>query len=324
MLAGMSVGRSPQKIRDPKFAKPTIAIVGAGNLADTLAQSLKDAGYRFDQIVSRPKSASMRRARILAAEVGTSAVAIGKARIRAAVVWFCVPDGSIAKVATSLTRAADWRSRVALHSSGALTSDELANLRRSGAAVASVHPMMTFVRGSRPSLADVPFAIEGDPKAVRAAREIVKNLGGASYSIRAQDKAAYHAWGTFASPLLTALLAAAEEVAEAAGVDRKAARRRMLPMVKQTLANYAALGAAGGFSGPIIRGDIDTVKNHLEVLQRTPVALEVYRSLARAASDYLPGKKKAELEKILKSPPRIGSRNSLRRFPPISPRSQSK
>ena len=79
--------------------------------------------------------------------------------------------------------------------------------------------------------------------------------------------------------------------------------------------NYAALGAADGFSGPIIRGDIDTVRNHLKVLQRTPVALEVYRSLARAASDYLPGKKKAELEKILKSPPRILSRNSLRRFP---------
>ena len=100
-----------------------------------------------------------------------------------------------------------------MHSSGALTSDELAVLRSQGASVASVHPLMTFVQGSRPSLAGVSFAVEGDSAAVRLARRIVKDVGGKAYSILKKDKAAYHAWGTFASPLLTALLATAEEVA---------------------------------------------------------------------------------------------------------------
>jgi predicted short-subunit dehydrogenase-like oxidoreductase (DUF2520 family) len=195
----------------------------------------------------------------------------------------------------------DWKGRVALHSSGALASDELAVLRERGASVASVHPMMTFVRGSRPSLAGVSFAIEGDRAAVRWARRIVKDLGGHAFAIRKKDKAAYHAWGTFASPLFTALLATTEQVAATAGVARKAAKRRMIPILLQTLANYAAFDAGSAFSGPIVRGDVDTVKRHLRMLADAPTAREVYTALARAALLYLPAKRKSELSKVLES-----------------------
>ncbi len=242
----------------------------------------------------------MRRARALAREVDASAVSITQAQIQAEIVWFCVPDGAIAVAAKSLAGAANWRGKVALHSSGALGSDELAALQRRGAAVASVHPLMTFVRGSRPSLAQVPFALEGNQKAVRAARTVVLNLRGQPFTIRKRHKAAYHAWGMFASPLFTALLASTERVAGAAGVSRKAARVRMLPILQQTLANYARLGAPGAFSGPIVRGDVATVEKHLSVLQRVPGAEEVYIALARAALRDLPIKNRASLEKILK------------------------
>jgi predicted short-subunit dehydrogenase-like oxidoreductase (DUF2520 family) len=282
--------------------KPRFALVGAGNLAGALAVSLRATGYSVDQIVSRGQagSLSLQRARRLAREVGASAVAAGRARILAEIVWFCVPDGVIAGAAASLTGAADWSGKVALHSSGALTSDELAVVRGLGAAVGSVHPLMTFVRGSRPSLAGVPFAIEGDQKAVRAARAIVRDLRGRPFTIRKRQKEAYHAWGMFTSPLLTALLAASERVAAAAGVSRKAARERMLPIVRQTLANYARLGAPGSFSGPIARGDVATVAKHLNVLRGITGAREIYVVLARAALHDLPGKNRAALEKILK------------------------
>jgi predicted short-subunit dehydrogenase-like oxidoreductase (DUF2520 family) len=203
----------------------------------------------------------------------------------------------------------DWKGRIALHSSGALTSDELAALRKCGAQVASVHPMMTFVAGSpqagsfqtgsRPSLARVPFAVEGDAAAVRASRAIVKELGGKAYAIRRRDKVAYHAWGTFASPLLTALLATTEHVAAAAGVSRREAKQRMLPILQRTLANYAALGAAGAFSGPIVRGDVETIRRHLRVLRKVPEAGEVYAALAKAAVRYLPGKRKPQVRRLL-------------------------
>jgi predicted short-subunit dehydrogenase-like oxidoreductase (DUF2520 family) len=290
MLPGMSV-------KPP--AKPRIAIAGAGNLAGALAVSLRGAGYGIELIVARGRTASVQKARRLGREVGAQVVVAARARIQAEIVWFCVPDGAIAEAAKSLLGAADWKGKVALHSSGALTSDELALLRERGAAVASVHPLMTFVRGSRPMLAGVPFAIEGSPNAARTARAIVRDLQAQPFSIRKNRKAAYHAWGMFASPLLTALLAASERVAVAAGVSRKAARERMLPILEQTLTNYAWLGAPGAFSGPIARGDVATVAKHLRVLQEVSGAREVYVALARAALRDLPAKNRAALEKIL-------------------------
>jgi predicted short-subunit dehydrogenase-like oxidoreductase (DUF2520 family) len=282
-------------------AKRGVAIVGAGNLAAALAVSLRRAGYEIEAVISQARPASRRKAQSLAREVGARVWVDPPPKEHAEVVWFCVPDAEIARAARSLAGKIDWKGRVALHSSGALASDELDVLRGHGAAVASVHPLMTFVRGSRPWLAGVPFAVEGDEAAVRVARRIVKNLGGNSHSIRKQDKPAYHAWATFASPLLTALLATSEQIAAAAGVDQESARRMMIPILQQTLANYAALSAPAAFSGPIIRGDADTVKRHLRALRQIPLARAVYTALARAAAEYLPSKNKPAIKKVLSS-----------------------
>ncbi len=285
----------------PKRSKrPRIAIVGAGNLASALATSLHTAGYTLDQIVARPTGASLRRARRLAEQVGAIGVTAQKVQISADIVWFCVPDGVIRAAATSMEHSTQWNHKIAIHSSGALTSDELSSLKKRGATVASVHPLMTFVRGSQPSLTGVPFAIEGDAVAVQEARRIVKSLGGEAYSIRPEDKAAYHAWGTFASPLFTALLATCERVAAGAGVKRDAAKKKMLPILKQTLANYETFGADGTFSGPIVRGDVETVKRHVAILHKVPIARAVYVALAQAAVAYLPSKNKDSLKQILK------------------------
>jgi predicted short-subunit dehydrogenase-like oxidoreductase (DUF2520 family) len=281
-------------------AKPRVTIVGAGNLATALATALHRSGYSIDAVIARGSRDSLRKATLLAGKIGATAVtAANLVQIKSKIVWFCVPDGQISPAARLLAGRGIWEGRVALHSSGALTRDELSVLRQRGATVASVHPLMTFVRGSRPSLAGVPFTIEGDLPAVRLARRMVKDLRGQSFSIKKRDKVAYHAWGTFASPLLTALLATTERVAAAAGVSRIAAQKRMLPILAQTIANYAALGAAGGLSGPILRGDAETVQKHLRVLQRTPLAREVYVALAKASLQYLPGKQRMKLKKLL-------------------------
>jgi predicted short-subunit dehydrogenase-like oxidoreductase (DUF2520 family) len=192
-----------------------------------------------------------------------------------------------------------WDSKVALHSSGALESGELRALRRQGAAVASLHPLMTFVSGVTPSLSEVPFAVEGDPAAERVARSIARDLGGETFVIHKKDKPAYHAWGAFALPLLLAALVTAERVAGAAGIPRKSARKMMLPIVRQTLANYAEHGPKGAFSGPIIRGDAATLEKHLRVLRDVPEARDVYLALARSAVKNLPAKNRKRLRQVL-------------------------
>ena len=65
------------------------------------------------------------------------------------------------------------------------------------------------------------------------------------------------------------------------------------------MANYEALDAAGSFSGPIVRGDVETIRRHLRILRKVPAAGEVYAALAKAAVRYLPGKRKRTVRKLL-------------------------
>jgi len=282
-----------------------IALVGAGKLASFLAPASAHAGFKILEVVARDEPRSMKRAQALARSVGALAATVSSAAVEADVLWLAVPDAEIRRAAESLAqRAAALHSQrrgpqFAFHSSGALGSEELAPLRKLGVATASVHPLMTFVAGPQPSLSGVPFAIEGDGAAVRAARSIVKRLGGMSFVLPARRKAAYHAWATMTSPLLVAYLVTLEEVSRAAGLNAKQARQMSLPILNQTLENYARLGPDGAFSGPFIRGDAETVAKHLTLLKRSPKARAVYMALARAALDELPVKNRRKLRKLL-------------------------
>jgi predicted short-subunit dehydrogenase-like oxidoreductase (DUF2520 family) len=291
--------------------KPTVAIVGAGSLATFLATALSDAGFTITEIIARDTPRSRRHARALAAKVDARTATAHSTALDATLLWFCVPNREIRGAASALAAslaacaAAHTKSRVpnkvrfAFHSSGALVSRELEPLRKAGIAVASVHPLMTFVPGAHPSLTGVPFAMEGDRAATQGARQIVRKLGGESFPLPAARKAAYHAWATLTSPLLLAFLVTLEEAACAAGFTRKDARRKSLPIIRQTLANYSRLGPAPSFSGPLVRGDAETVARHLSVLKKHPGAREVYVALARAALRGLPVKNRDRLRRLL-------------------------
>lgn len=281
--------------------KPNISIVGPGRLGSALAIALYQAKYSIDEIVSRDRSDSLRRARRLAKELKSRAIAIGEARFSADVVWICVGDGAIRDCAESLAQSHPgiWKGKVVFHSSGALASDELNSLRKRGALVATVHPMMSFVHAAKPSVAGVTFALEGDEKALRAARAIVRNLKGNCISIAKKDKALYHAWGGFSSPLIVAELVTADLIARKLGIPPATARKTLAPILRQTIENYLAHGPAAAFSGPIVRGDVETVRHHLDVLKKVPLAREVYMTLAKAAVRELPAGKRAELRELV-------------------------
>lgn len=296
----MSGGRLPQLLFFRRFMqrKPTITIVGAGNLGSAMARALHAAGYRIEEIVHRG-GASARRARSLAREVGGRAVTLNEARLAADLIWICAGDSAIAAAAAQLAPRGDWKGKTAFHSSGALGSGELKPLRDGGASVASIHPMMTFVRHARPELAGVTFAIEGDARAARLARRIALDLGGRAVSIEARCKPLYHAFGAFTSPLVIATLAAAERVARKAGMRQAAARAAIAPILMQTIRNYQAHGPADAFSGPLVRGDVATVRRHLEALKSVPEARAAYVALARSALKTLPVKRKREIAALL-------------------------
>jgi predicted short-subunit dehydrogenase-like oxidoreductase (DUF2520 family) len=285
-----------------RAAKPAITLIGAGNLAYALGPALRAAGYAIDAVAARETASSRRRAAMLARNIGAKTVPLAQATPNSDILWICHTDDALAETARLLARKPGWKNKIVFHSSGALSSDVLAPLKRKGASTASLHPMMTFVPGATPRMDEVPFAVEGDSRAVAVARRIVRDLGAEAFPIRKAAKTLYHALGSFSSPLLVAALATAERVGRASGLSASQTRRVMGPIVRQTLKNYQERGAATAYGGPMKRGDINTVLRHLKELQRVPGAGEVYRALVKSALIDLPGAKKKELMRILQKP----------------------
>ena len=279
--------------------KIDIAIVGAGTLATSLAAALRKTGYRIDEVVSRDNAQSLRRARALAKRVAAQPATLGAARFSAHVTWICVPDDAIAEVAGLIADRRDWSGKIVLHSSGAIGSGVLDHLKRRGARIASAHPLMTFVSVSKRDLIGVPFALEGDSKALSVIATLVRRLGGKPFRLDATFKAAYHAFGFFSSPALVELIAAAQQVGKLAGFNDRKARELMEPIVRQTIDNCFRSTPQQAFSGPLRRGDTATIRKHLEVLKQAPEALEVYRALARIGLRHLPVRNAAELKKLI-------------------------
>ena len=283
-----------------KARRKTITLIGAGNLAQALGPALKTAGYKIDFVAARETASSRRRAAMLARLLESRTQSLSDAGPTSDILWICHTDDALAETAKLLARKPGWADKIVFHSSGALSSDVLSPLKRKGASTASLHPMMTFVPGATPRMEDVPFAVEGDTRAALVARRIVRDLGAESFAIKKPAKPLYHALGSFSSPLIVAALVTAERVGRGAGLTASQTRRVMTPILRQTIKNYAERGAAAAFSGPIKRGDLNTVLRHLKELKRVPRASEVYRALVKSALMDLPSAKRKELMRLLR------------------------
>lgn len=282
-----------------KSRKYEVAIIGAGTLASAMVRALHSKGYRIAEIVSRSNPQSLRRARALANRVQSSATTVQTAELSADVIWICVPDDAIAAIAEQMADERDWRGKIAVHSSGAISSDALEPLRRKGAEVASAHPLMTFISSSQAKLKDVPFALEGTANALTAVETIISDFEAQAFRIARTEKAAYHAFGFFSSPGIVALIAAAIEVGKLAGLDGKRVRALMEPIVRQTIDNSFRTSPQQAFSGPVRRGDVETIRKHLKVLDEHPDLLDLYLSLVRIALKDLPSANTDSLRRLV-------------------------
>ena len=288
-------------MRARKKTLETVAIVGTGNVARVLALALLNSGVRVSEIVTRDASESKKQGEKLARYVMARATTVNDAKLDAKIVWFCVSDGAIADVAAHLAKLpVNWKRKMVLHASGALTSSELEVLKKKGASVASVHPMNTFLPTSSPDLQGTPFGVEGDVAAMRAGKRIAKRISGGApvFEIKAQDKVLYHAIGSFTSPLTISTLNVAERIAGSIGISEP--RVLMGAILRRTIENFIANGSVAAFSGPIRRGDSATLRKHLAALSKVPGAREAYVALARNAIDHLPTKDQAEMRELLR------------------------
>lgn len=201
----------------------TIAIVGAGRLGRVLARSLRTAG--FDVLGPLRREQSM----------PTVDIAL-----------LCVPDSAIPAVAF----VARPHARLVGHVSGATSLDDVDF---------SIHPLQTFTGAETPDVFHgIGAAVAGRTDDARAvAEQLARALGARPFTV--DDRAGYHAAASFASNFVLTVLDAAEQLASAAGIPEAEARELLAPLVRQTVENWADVGAHDALTGPIARGDAETV-----------------------------------------------------------------
>jgi predicted short-subunit dehydrogenase-like oxidoreductase (DUF2520 family) len=197
------------------------------------------------------------------------------------VVFITTPDGLIGTVAQALADHSGVKpGAVVLHCSGALASTVLAPLGGSGAHAGSLHPLQSF---AAPVLAHNPFkgivlAAEGDDTALALCREVAGALEAEFLTLETDNKVLYHAAAVVASNYLVTLLAVATRLLEGSGIPSEAALKVLLPLVRGTLQNVAEQGIPQALTGPIARGDRETVAAHCRKIgESLPDLLPFYR-----------------------------------------------
>jgi predicted short-subunit dehydrogenase-like oxidoreductase (DUF2520 family) len=289
----------------------SVSIIGGGRVGRTLARRLREAGWKVGAVVARSPAAAQSAVRAIGGGVAFDRISFEA--FGSNVILLTTPDSALGSVGRRLAQVGGERCRgkVVLHTSGALSSDVLAPLRRCGAAVGSIHPMQTFTGKSAPKLSGVTFTIEGDRNARRVARQIARALGGIPVIIEGEHKPAYHAAAVLVAGHALALVESAVRILMGTGFTRKRATETLLPLTRQILDNFEKLGSHDSWTGPIARGDYEVVAKHGKALHRYPVEFqEAYAALALLSAKVLskkPAESKSRLKRVLKKS-RGGSR----------------
>lgn len=269
--------------------KPEVAIIGAGRLGTALAVALAAKDYPICSLVARRlesarKSATLVRKAATSLDAAVAALAAKQIGLlpQADLVLISVPDDQIAEVAAQLSPLNFAPKPVALHTSGALSSDVLSPLRAKGWSVGSVHPLISVPDAKAP-IAGAFWSVEGDRRAVRLAKTLVRDLDGTSFSIRTGDKPLYHAAAVMTSGNVTALFDVALEMLIESGLTRKTARQVLQPLLVSTVQNLETKDPSQALTGTFARGDVETMKRHLAALKQHKLddALKLYRLLGK-------------------------------------------
>ena len=280
--------------------KSDVSIIGTGRLGTTLARALADSGYSIRSLVARRAESARKAARLLDAEVQVLAAKEMRSLIDADLFLITVPDDQIAGVARELSEINADRKVTALHTSGALSSDVLAPLREKGWHTGSIHPLLSVSAGGDASLRGAFWSVEGDRSALRLGKEIVRNLGGKSFSIKTEDKPLYHAAAVMVSGTVVALFDVALEMLGECGLDRKTARAILLPLIASTVRSLETKTPEAALTGTFSRGDVATVKRHLAAM-RNPEIRSLYQALGNRSLNLanLDGSLERQIKKVL-------------------------
>ena len=260
-------------------------IIGAGIVGTALAVRLNEAGYKCVGVHTRSRLSYER----FRGYLNIDHLSLEELVFAAEILFITTQDGIIRTIAENLSSNVPVKpGQVWIHCSGSFPSGVLRVKEGLPVSYLSLHPLQAFasVEEALTILAGTHFGIEGDK--VELGERIVKDLGGYPHYILAEKKTLYHAGAVVASNYLVVLAALAMELLAEAGMREEEALASLLPLMRGTLANLQKVGLPQALTGPIARGDVQVVRDHLACLPRYA---EIYRLLGLKALEVGENKK---------------------------------
>lgn len=266
-----------------------VAVIAAWRLGSSISSAMLRAGYNVAAISSRRADHRDWLSANLAGDITgqlAGPVITEKAQTAAdlaTIVFITGPDFAIEEICAQII----WRDdQAVIHCAGVLPLSALDSATAKHASAGGFHPLQTFPSpDSSERLKDVSFAIEATrPILLQWLKTLATDLGGTSIEIASGQRATYHASAVMACGLLAGLVGLAAEMWEPLGVSRTDALKRLVPLLRSTIDALDEKGLPSAITGPYVRGDVETIKSHLEATDRkSPETGRAYAALALAS-----------------------------------------
>ncbi|MCL5030467.1 MAG: DUF2520 domain-containing protein [Bacteroidetes bacterium] len=248
--------------------KKNIAIIGAGKISYSLAAALTKAGFTISIIISKKIESAKNLANKF--RIKNFSNELEDIPFKNGIFFLAVPDNQINSVSDNLSKLKfDFQNSFFIHLSGALNISELDSLKKKKAQTASFHVMQSFPSKRISNIKNNFAAIETDNiKAKKFLFDLAQKLSLKSFEIKSTEKTFYHLAGTFASNFLVGNIFNSEILFSSGNKKKVKFYDIINPIVKSTLKNIKTIGVSEALSGPIERGDIQTIKKHLAELRK--------------------------------------------------------
>ncbi len=260
-----------------------VGVVGAGRVGAVVAAALQAAGHEIVAVAGESAASRTRIETLLPSVHVDKPTAVARS---CDLLLLTVPDDMLANVVTMLSASgAIRRDQYVVHTSGKHGLAVLAPAAALGAHVLAMHPAMTFT-GTDVDLDRLPgcvFGVTAEPATRALAETLVADLGGRMVTVEEDRRTLYHAGLAHGANHLVTLVAQAMDLLRASGAEDPAGTLR--PLLTAALDNALSYGDAA-LTGPIVRGDVETVRAHLaDIATTSPVTLESYVVMARATAN---------------------------------------
>lgn len=253
-----------------------IGIIGAGKVGTTLGKYLSIHGKNVTGFYSRTHESADEAATFAETETYSS---LCKLVEKSDVIFITTPDGVIHQVWGNLLHQ-DISNRIICHFSGSLSSHVFSGREEAGASGISMHPMYAFSDKfhSYEQFHTAYLTLEGDPEAVAVMKPMWEAIGHHVLTLKAEDKIKYHAAAAMASNEMLGLMQASLDILSECGFSEKDSMALLTPLVQGNIASMLEKGCVNALTGPVERGDAQTVRKHLQALEGSKAG-KIYQSL---------------------------------------------